>query len=72
MLKASKIGNDLETFLNEHPEIQIVRDYDGKIKRIHIPDDATIFSLIISNNSLCDLSYMYDGKFYHFSEKETR
>lgn len=72
MLKAIKIGNDLESFLNEHPEIKIVRDYEGKIKRIHIPDNATIFSLIILDNSLCDLAYMYEEKFYHFSKKETR
>lgn len=72
MQKPVKIGDDLETFLKEHPEIQVFQNYEGKIKRIHIPEEATLFSLIISNNKLWDLAYLYQGNFYHFSKKETR
>lgn len=72
MQKPIKIGDDLETFLIEHPEVRIVRDFEGKIRAIYLPEDAEIFSLNISNNSLCDLCYLYNGKFNHFSKKETR
>lgn len=71
MSKAIKIGETLDSFLIEHPEVKIIRSSNGKIRRVCIPEDATITSLIILDNEVCDLAYIYNDEFYHFSKKET-
>ena len=66
MLKGFIIGKDLESFLNEHPEIQIVKRQE-KIIGIRIPEDIIIVSLCISNNNTIDnLEYIYNGELYSY------
>lgn len=67
MLKGIRIGKDLVSFLNEHPEIKIVYSDNNKITQIIIPEDAIMVSLIIADNILCDLQYIYNDEFYHYS-----
>lgn len=64
-LNAIRIGSDLDSFLNEHPEIKIARK-NGKIVSIRIPEDALIFSLNINSNELISLEYFYEGKLWHY------
>ena len=45
---AIRIGLDWESFQNEHPEIKLVKDFRGKIIRIHIPDEYIVSSIIFS------------------------
>jgi len=65
MLKGIQIGKDLDSFLNEHPEIKIT-SHDNKIIQIKIPEDAIIVSLIIADNTLCDLQYIYNDKLHKY------
>lgn len=67
MLKGIRIEKDLVSFLNEHPEIKIVYSDENKITQIIIPEDAIIVSLIIADNILCDLQYIYNDEFNHYS-----
>lgn len=66
MLKAIRIGKDLNSFLNEHPEIRIHRR-NNKIISIILPNDAQIVFLYILNNELCCLEYIYKNTFIEFS-----
>lgn len=66
MLKAIRIGKDLDSFLNEHPEIRIQRR-NNKITSIIIPYDAQNTFLYILNNELCCLEYIYKNEFIEFS-----
>lgn len=68
MIKAIKIGEDINSFLNEHPEIRIVKR-DGKIKSIHIPEDAILNFIFIADNTLYELMYTYKGELHHFVKK---
>lgn len=65
MIKAIKIGNDLESFLNEHPEIKLLKR-DEKLKFILIPEDAIVHLLFIFDNILYELEYTYNGNLYHY------
>lgn len=67
MLKGIRIGEDLVSFLNEHPEIKIAFSDDNKISQVQIPEDAIMVSLIIADNILCDLQYIYNDEFHHYS-----
>jgi len=62
MSKAIKIGQDLETFLNEHPEIKITRNSEGKIKAIFIPEEADLIYISYSSQSLYEIKYIYKGE----------
>lgn len=66
MLKGIRIGLDLDSFLNEHPEIRIHRRND-KIIGITLPYDAQIVFLYILNNELHCLEYIYKNNFVEFS-----
>lgn len=68
MAKAIRIGNDLESFLNEHPEIRIVKRNE-KIKFIFIPKDAIVHLLFMSDNIIYELEYTYNGNLYHYSKE---
>lgn len=39
---------DWEFFQREYPEIKLVKDYRGKIIRIHIPEEYIVSSLLFS------------------------
>lgn len=71
MLKAIKLEDSLDSFLNEHPEIKISFSSNGKMRQIQIPEDAIIVSLVIADNTLLDLEYIYNNKLCRFSKKET-
>lgn len=71
MIKALRIGEDLDSFLNEHPEIKIYSS-NGKIVSILIPDDAIIYSLIIIDKILYKLDYYYNDMRCHYEKKETQ
>lgn len=45
---AIRIGLDWESFQKEHPEIKLVKDFRGKIIRIHIPEEYIVSSLLFS------------------------
>lgn len=64
--KAIKIGKDLDSFLNEHPEIKI-RKKNDKIIGIQIPIDADIVVLAIENSKLITLEYIYKEQLHHYS-----
>lgn len=72
MSKAIKIGETLQSFLNEHPEVKVIRSSNGRIRRVSFPEDATIVSLVILDNEVYDLEYIYNNELYHFFKKETR
>ena len=69
MIKAIKIGKDIGSFLNEHPEIKVFK-IDGKIKFILLLEEIQLISLIIIDNCICDLQFCYNGEYYQFSKKE--
>lgn len=71
MIKAIRIGEDLDSFLNEHPEIKIYSS-DGKIVSILIPDDAMINSLIIIDKILYNLDYYYNDMRCYYERQETQ
>ena len=45
---AIRIGLDWDSFQKEHPEIKLVKDFRGKIIRIHIPEEYIVSSLLFS------------------------
>lgn len=61
MFKAIRIGEDFETFLNEHPEIKITRNSEGKIKAIFIPEEADLVYISFSSQTIYELEYIYEG-----------
>ena len=68
MIKAIKIGEDIHSFLNEHPEIKIFK-WDEKIQLICIPEDAILNFIFIADNTVYELEYTYNGELHHFSKK---
>jgi len=68
MIKGIRIGEDLNSFLTEHPEIKI-HQTDGKITYISIPDEAIVHSLFIKDRILYDLEYTYKGNHHHYYTK---
>lgn len=54
--QAVRIGEDWESFLNEHPEIQ-VKTKDNNIVDVIFPNDATNRTLIILSGYITHLEY---------------
>ena len=66
MIKAIRIGEDLNSFLREHPEIRIQK-FNEKIIAITFPEDVIVNNLLISEGILYNLIYTYNGKTYSYS-----
>lgn len=69
-LKGIRIGKDLDSFLNEHPEITVFRE-NGKVIGVSPTnpeeDDISITSLYIFSGTLLELNYIYKDKYIHYS-----
>lgn len=65
-LNICKIGMDLDSFLNEHPEIKLNR-IGNEIISIQIPDDAIISFLYIKDSELLHLEYIYNDNLIKYS-----
>ena len=68
MIKAIRIGEDLDSFLNERPEIKIFKR-DEKITCICIPQDAILNFLLIHEGILYELEYIYNDELNHFAQE---
>lgn len=68
MLKPIRIGLDLDSFLNEHEEISLVRE-NGNIVGVSTKpeEDIIITFMYINRGELLELSYIYNDKYVHFS-----
>ena len=68
MLKPIRIGLDLDSFLNEHEEISLVRE-NGNIVGVSTKpeEDIIITFMYINSGELLELSYIYNDKYVHFS-----
>ncbi len=68
-LKGILIGKDLDSFLNEHPEITLTRDGEKVlgVSPTNPEDDITITSLYISSGILLELNYIYKDEYIHYS-----
>lgn len=67
MIKAIHIGRNLNSFLNEHPEIKIFKS-NNKIKFILLSENVQIVSLFVIDDCVYDLQFFYNDNFYHFAE----
>ncbi len=65
MLKGIKIRETFQDFLEEHPELQVVRNSQGAITAIIFPPEAeqTSYSIVFDQISV---HYHYQGKAIHF------
>ena len=68
-LKGIMIEKDLDSFLNEHPEITATRDGEKVlgVSPTNPEDDITITSLYIFSGILLELNYIYKDKYFHYS-----
>lgn len=56
---AIRIGDDWESFLNEHPELR-VKKRDEKIVYVMLPEEADNFTLVILDGEVAYISYCYN------------
>lgn len=54
---AVRIGNDLDSFLNEHPQVTVNYDSSGNAIDAHFSEDCTSKSYAISNGKLVFLEF---------------
>lgn len=68
-LKGIMIGKDLDSFLNEHPEITVTRDGEKVlgVSPTNPEDDISITSLYIFSGILLELNYIYKDEYIHYS-----
>lgn len=64
--KAIRIGEDWDSFLNEHPEIDVIAS-DGIITDIKLPQKATHITLLLWNAEVLFLEYYFNHSFISFS-----
>ena len=69
MIKAIRIGEDLNSFLREHPEIRIIKNNE-KVTHLILPEDANINYLVIIEGTIQELNYTYNGETFHYESKE--
>ncbi len=67
MIKAVKIEETLEDFLEAHPELIVTRNGLGKVDRISFPEEATNPSYAIVYDSV-EIHYNYKGESINFPE----
>lgn len=67
MIKAVKIEETLEDFLEAHPELIVTRNVLGKVVHISFPEEATEKSLSIAGDDV-KIYYTYKGKAIKFSQ----
>lgn len=54
---AVRIGNDLDSFLNEHPQVTVDYDNSGNAIDVHFSEDCTSKTYSISNGKLVFLEF---------------
>lgn len=67
MVEAVKIKESLYDFLRNHPEITVIRNFEGKIIYVFFPEEATQTSYTIVNDSV-EIHYVYNGESINFPE----
>lgn len=67
MIKAIKIQETLEDFLEAHPELIVARNGLGKVVHISFPKEATNTSLSIVGDNV-NIYYVYNGEAIKFSQ----
>lgn len=67
MIKAVKIEETLEDFLEAHPELIVTRNGLGKVVYISFPEEATETSFSIAGDDV-KIYYTYKGKAIKFSQ----
>lgn len=67
MIKAVKIEETLEDFLEAHPELIVARNGLGKVVKISFPEEATNTSCTIVFDSI-EIYYIYKGESIKFSQ----
>ena len=65
MIKAVKIKETFEDFLEEHPELRVEKDSEGNIEHIIFPPEAekTSYTILYGNISIY---YIYQGETIRF------
>lgn len=63
---AVRIGEDWDSFLNEHPEVTVKKSC-GKIRNINLPSDATHVTYLISKGKVVFLEYCLNDIFIRYS-----
>ncbi len=66
--KAVRLDEDLDCFLEEHPELSVVRR-NGKIVNILFPEEAENITLIILDdvpNNVYAIQYAYNGRIFSY------
>ncbi len=64
--RAIRIGEDWASFLNEHPEIDVIME-SGIITDIKLPQKATHSTLLLWNGEVLFLEYYFNHSFIIFS-----
>lgn len=67
MAEDVKIKDTLYDFLRNHPEITVIRNYEGKISYVFFPEEATQTSYTIVND-IVEIHYVYNGESINFPE----
>lgn len=67
MIKAVKIKESLEDFLEAHPELIVARNSLGRVVHISFPEEATNTSCTIVGDSV-SIYYVYKGESIKFSQ----
>lgn len=65
MIKAVKIKETLEDFLEAHPELIVSRNGLGKVVYISFPEEATNTSYSIAFDNI-EIHYVYNGESINF------
>ncbi len=66
MIKAIKIQETFEDFLEEHPELEVIQNDKGHIISITFPKEAEKTSYTIVYGEVVSLYYEYKGSEFHF------
>ncbi len=67
MIKAVRIRETFEDFLEEHPELEVVQNDKGHIISIIFPKDSEKTSYTIVYGEVASLYYEYKGNAFYFS-----
>lgn len=67
MIKAVKISETLDNFLENHPELTVVRNGMGKVVNICFPEEATQTSYTVVGDDV-RIYYTYENKSIRFPE----
>lgn len=65
--KAIRIETDWESFLNEHPEITVLKSDTGKIINVFFPKGSTNTTLLLFDGKVICLEYCLGNHYITFS-----